>query len=930
MGVQGRKLTIRMPDNPRLRSAEVGGIHLDPGARVQAGNPVMTLVHRRRDHLVRAPRSGRILPLIATGARVTAGAPLYVLHIDESALEEQNRTEHKALIAVEKEKWTSGVLADAIAPVQRSRSPEPDRVSTFVTNWGKPVLALALYVLACFALLPILSFFGHSASTTTLIAMAVGCAAFGALIYYLYAPEAGVWPRRSVRMVAASWIGISAIALFYQPQDPSDLEFDASASQIAGLFDWSETPLLQTPQATPEPQSVVLAGVAVGPVEAKPAPDLNAPVSVLASVEDTVVPHGITIRAWGRANPVMASGDELDRPQEGTTPRPSRSLSAAVQSVDLALEPSLAPTLSEALRARPSEVERADVSLAGAATQIPAAPLSPPEDAGARADIDGRSASADPRSTGPEVLASTGIATTLDPAAPGGFVAASAATMSDAPIALIQDERAPSSGVLATRHGLPGILPGDPVLARTEPVRPAERLSPALNLYSALLASDEAWIEETPSSTLASDAARAAILGADPSAVRAMRFVSTTTPASEPDDTRPTGPSGPTMLAETIPILKGTQRFLEPRDRPDWSVASASNRARNTKAPDHISESRSPGLILVASLRAGEDVWMRDQSDLLGQALPAPRITGGPEDSDPIRLAALGDNVIAATPGLQRADLAFAREVSFGMTALPVIDGQPRGPSEPPIDLPRLGTDLGNQRAFSANPFTLAAIADPEPRPKPLIHEPEPRIVADVERDLLYLYFDDPRIESHPRMGDPWLGIVSDDLAGAVRSTEVIAVHEILQVQNWCGAANDPNGRKRAALGADYTTAWLNDRIRLLRVRMRVAEDRVSLLEREVPLFNGTPAGFFHNRAPLLGGLPDEPLMKRGRDYLRSLSAGLFDPNAPDQVGGGQYFDSAIALSVVLRGAGCDQAQMNEGAGPSNDIGRTLAERLGG
>ena len=48
-----------MPDNPRLRTAEVGKVHLDPGARVQSGNPVLTLVNRRKEHLVRAPRSGR-------------------------------------------------------------------------------------------------------------------------------------------------------------------------------------------------------------------------------------------------------------------------------------------------------------------------------------------------------------------------------------------------------------------------------------------------------------------------------------------------------------------------------------------------------------------------------------------------------------------------------------------------------------------------------------------------------------------------------------------------------------------------------------------------------------------------------------------------------------------------------------------------------
>ncbi|MEM7213222.1 MAG: biotin/lipoyl-containing protein, partial [Pseudomonadota bacterium] len=219
MGVTGRKLTIRMPDHPRLRTAEVGSLHLDPGARVQSGNPVLTLVHRRREHKVRAPRSGRVVPLIAAGDRVSAGDPLFVLHIDEAALDAQNR-EEKALIAVEKEKWTSGVLADAIEPVQRAR-PRPDDVGSpeFVASWGKPILALALYVLACFALLPILHLFGKTASMPVVLAMVVGCIAFSALIFYLYAPGAGKWPRRTVQLISASWIAISSIALFYHPSE---------------------------------------------------------------------------------------------------------------------------------------------------------------------------------------------------------------------------------------------------------------------------------------------------------------------------------------------------------------------------------------------------------------------------------------------------------------------------------------------------------------------------------------------------------------------------------------------------------------------------------------------------------------------------------------------------------------------------------------
>ena len=164
----------------------------------------------------------------------------------------------------------------------------------------------------------------------------------------------------------------------------------------------------------------------------------------------------------------------------------------------------------------------------------------------------------------------------------------------------------------------------------------------------------------------------------------------------------------------------------------------------------------------------------------------------------------------------------------------------------------------------------------------------------------------------------------------AIERTEVVEVYEMLQVQNWCAAANDPDGSKRAELGDAYTTAYINDRIRLLRVRLSVDDSGLGQLESEIPLFDGSPAGFFHNKAPLLAGLPEDSLMQKGRDYLRSLSAGIFDPNAPDAIGGGQYFDNPVAVSVILQGAGCDQASLNDGDGAANEIGRALEARLGG
>ena len=926
MGVAGRKLTIRMPDNPRLRTAEVGGLHLDPGARVQSGNPVLTLVHRRREHKVRAPRSGRVVPLIAPGDHVTAGDPLFILHIDEVALETQNR-EEKALIAVEKEKWTSGVLADAIEPIQRAR-PEPDKIGSpeFVASWGKPILALALYVLACFALLPILHLFGKTASTPTLIAMVIGCFAFAALIYYLYAPDAGKWPRRVVQLVAASWVGISSVALFYHPSQNTVPSEAAPVGQLARIFDWSEDPLAPAPEqvSTPEPQLAAASGIAVGPSERRSVPDHESPKSVLARLDAAPDPHGVTVRGWARVNPGSGAGavlfyDHMDRFIDRFQTPPVVLADAVFDGKEASGETVLPSGLVEA----PKPAER-DPEIVMAA--IPSL-----------RDTDPRAAPA------PDLLVIEALATlsrsvvdnpteaTPDP------VAESASAPQDETAE--QPDAAPRQR-FAVLRGEPSI---DLTASGTRGVPPSVRysgwvdyaaftdapktaLGPALNLYSSIRTADPAWLEDqalaladAPTETGIGPVSDMSVRrqGAAEVLGEVLGITSANAAIARPEQ------ETETLFAREIPMPEGIGGVGT------YSVNASSSAVLALGSPDEVQVPRSPGLLLLIALRAGEDTWLLDQSDLLmAQVRENSEADTAERDTRvPIQLASMDAGQIASEPQVDMLSDLIGQAKAFTMSVLPIMDGVWASPgagpdAQPKIELARLGRP-------DASTSTAAVGAFPQPDPAPVPPEVQPEVQL-AARDLLYLYFDDPRILSHPQVGDPWEGLVSPELGQAIERTEVVDVHEMLQVQNWCGAANDPDGTKRAELGDAYSTAFLNDRIRLLRVRLSVDETALDLLEREIPLFDGTPAGFFHNKAPMLAGLPKDALMERGREHLRSLSAGLFDPNAPDAIGGGQYFDNAFALSIILQGAGCLEASLNDGAGPSNAIGRMIRERLGG
>lgn len=934
MGATGRKLTIRMPDNPRLRTAEVGTIHLDPGARVQSGYPVLTLLNRRKEHLVRAPRSGRIVPLIAAGDRVSGGDPLYILHVDEAALEEENR-EQRVMIAVEREKWTSGVLADAIEPLRREKEePSGFDFSGLAREWGKPVLALALYVLACFALLPILHFFGNTASTPVLIAMVVGCIAFAALIYYLYAPDAGRWPKWTVRMVAISWVGISSLALFYRPDNPQDLTLDAATGPIASLFQKTPEPLAPAPKPAPPPVAVaqIKSGVAVGPSETRSQPTQSPPTSVLASFDQVIQPHDVQVREWGRVNPINESGTEITFTQADLVVQPGASIAVA-RADGTALDPVgiQDPFLSEALATPPQRAERqADIIMAAIPqVQDTTLPELNTQDQFVQGDdtVLSFATVAARGSSSAERLSSNALeaAPTDNPAF------ASADAMDRTAVAVLRGDlfaqtvQVQQFAAIQNRSG----LASSSATRLAVSAQPRSVRTPAPNLSSQYRIADSGWIDDqstAQNNTPTAPAAVIAIAEISPDVTRnATPLSAVQSLAPSLAQTSATPPAADGQIAFGVAVPGGSSAGV--LDEVALDLTSTTPIVR--RKPVRVASSRSPGLLLISAVRAGETTWMLDQTALLGtsqsrRATDQDKLISG---QSPVILATLGNNPVSPEPRVNALQDQIGIAKVFGMAVLPVLDGEPTAPVAVADGYPGVKTASLAPVGSTNNPAFISDAIGPQTVPSAPPVQPELQI---AQRDLLYLYFDDPRILSHPQLGDPWQGLTSPKLANAIQRTEVVAVHEMLQVQNWCAAANDPDGTKRAQLGQTYTTAFINDRIRLLRVRLSIDEVSLQRLESEIPLFDGTPAGFFHNKAPLLAGLPEDTLMQRGRDYLRSLSAGIFDPNAPDAIGGGQYFDNAIAVSVILQGAGCDQASLNDGAGATNAIGRTLESRLGG
>lgn len=836
MGEAGRKLTIRMPDNPRLRTAEVCKIHLDPGASVRVGSPIMTLSARRREHMVRAPRSGRVVPLVSNGDEVQCGDPLYVLNIDEHALAAANR-ESRELVAVEKAKWAAGLTPDVIEPMMRHREAraESRSASSILSVWAKPALAVALYILACFALLPILNAFGHDASPMVLAGMCIGSLLFAAVIYHLYAPDSGVWPRWTVRLVAISWVGISAMAIFYRPASIDDITLaDAAteaASPIASLFAGQNVVLDVTPAPVSAPVLALASGVTAGPGEVLPRPDWTAPVSTLGAPGASPVAHGVWVREWARANPTNASGDPLVA--SDTDLAVALPTATAVAVSDQRADP-VAPDVSGSIVAASSEAPDLTVMLADAAAEAKA--------------------------------------------------------------------EAEAAVLAAKAHPvLPVLTP--PVLAKDPDAIAMAGLSPALLVGAQALST-------------------AGDPGAEDAAERADTV--STGLASLPDVSR----AGTWADRGEIPVVRGAAALPSTDDvviGPDQRQAPEPIVAAWALAPARPDGGSTPELLLIAQQNSTVDVWMADQVAMA-------KTDRGPTIASPSADRADAQRVVGvlAEP-LALVQAAASRNASAtGPSSIAVLNGMPAPPLTAASEPLRIATAAAPPAMSRGTPSMtdIGPLPGLAPAAPPWQSAPAPEF---AERVLVFLFYDDPRLTTLPAVGDDWTAQVSPDLAASIDSSKVEAIGEIIEVINWCAAANDPGGKKEKFLpGGAYRTAALSDRIRLLQVRLSVDPGKLSLLEQELPVFGEAPVDFMGPRVPLLGGTPQDKVMDRVAAHLGERSNHDADPNTPPKIQGGKYYASAEGLAEAMQAAGCKDAIWNLGDGPANKIGRRLAEKFAG
>ncbi|MEM6623082.1 MAG: hypothetical protein AAF674_12690 [Pseudomonadota bacterium] len=830
MSQPGRKLTIRMPDNPHLREAGIGGIHVDPGGRVAKGAPVMTLVSRRSSNIVRSPRSGRVLPMVSEEDRVIAGDPLFILHLDEAALAEEIR-DRASPMPVDKGDGPTPA-SDEIAPMIRGAG-GPDGFLGFVATWGRPVLALSLYVLACFVLLPLLHVFGDGAPIWQLALMTLGIVAFAVLVFRLYTPGAGTAPKLAVATMSISWVGLAAVALFLRPDVQGDVTVAGLSDRMTQIFrpgaaagdadaerpnpssgqaSTSDTAVAETASgAAPAPTDVESAAVGLTgqslPVAAPgvtggdlglPVRPPSAPVTVLADLSPAPAAHGVTVRPWARV-------------------RPGR-------------EPGSAPIPGEPLAIVPAAIFPADQS---AATQALA----------------------------------LGQPTQTAPLVPG--------PAGSAPVLVVEQQRPLRAVRLALSSGSPtaGTIP-----SRGEPTDLAPATPQAADL------------------ALASDAG---------------------TPAALP---RPS--DGPVMVSSLAVLLDRAAPDLEWSD--GRSVADVQVAAVDPTLGRDLPGARliaNPGIdpVRLFARHAGEDGWIGVQVAVLNQTVP-PATPGRSMTGAVPRTTTAQLPVPAGLQGRPSAPVVIQIRVASAigdwpsMGAMTVPDpvalaaglasqsGQMPGAAVPPSDAPRVVAAAALQQGALATQPALDA--------------------APVMRELLYLYVDDPRRTRQPGLGDAWVPQVSPDLAQLLRGSRVVEVHPLIRVAGWCAAAVG------ATTGEAPDRAWLDDRVRLLRVRLWLEPDAVDALEIELPVFSGGQPGFFHNRMPLLGRDSADGLMAEGLDFVRQISNRFMDPHTPDG-DGGHYFDTADALVQALRQVGCRRAVLNDGAPASGDLGRSALSLLG-
>ena len=322
MSATGRKVTIRMPESSRLLGAEVAALHVAPGGVVHEGSLLMTLRAQGSDHVVRAPRPGRAVPLVTTGDELMPGDPVLILNVDESALKVAKRREHRTMLGLgvtEMDRARGGATDTAAAAMDHETLGEALR------QWLQPVLALAICAMAAFMLLPFFSHVGAGASTGELVAMGAIAVVVAGLIALFVLPAHGRWPRLTVQFVALSWLVLAGGVLFTQTAY-------APGTAVAGgqaLYMRSDGVLREEAfggdggiamSAGLVPAETDFAStLRVGQTDLVPMPRVTAP-GRMASRRDRVARPGVRVVAWAGVAPGRSPGDRVGAPVPTVTP----------------------------------------------------------------------------------------------------------------------------------------------------------------------------------------------------------------------------------------------------------------------------------------------------------------------------------------------------------------------------------------------------------------------------------------------------------------------------------------------------------------------------------------------------------------------------------------------------------------------------------
>ncbi|MEL6477906.1 MAG: hypothetical protein AAFR17_11320 [Pseudomonadota bacterium] len=217
----------------------------------------------------------------------------------------------------------------------------------------------------------------------------------------------------------------------------------------------------------------------------------------------------------------------------------------------------------------------------------------------------------------------------------------------------------------------------------------------------------------------------------------------------------------------------------------------------------------------------------------------------------------------------------------------------------------------------SETPRLALATVDPaaEPAPLPWL---QPRYAT---VSLLFQFLEDPRSGSVPKIGDSYEAALPQDVALAVRRSEVVGFRPMVQVTGWCRAA-----RGVAETREDRQVA-LSDRLRLVLVELEIEADTVGMLSDVLPIFGGQDVGFFHNRRPMMGGWSGPQLLDRGEAWMQSRSNRQLDPNYPTFSEGGTYYFSADQVSEALQARDCS-VPIWQGGSPATAMGVAVNQAL--